>query len=492
MAVLTGRVHQARMASRQRLAVVLLLGTSFMLSIDFSIMNVALPALGVSVGLKASELPWVISAYALPAAGFSLLFGRLADLFGRRRMFLTGVALLIAASLAGGFAPDAGLLLSARTLHGFATAIASPAALSLLITSFDDERRRARVLGLNGTLLASGFTVGALAGGALVGGLGWRWAFLINVPVAVVILTATPFLVPASRAPGGVRLDVPGAVTVTAGLLTFAFGVINRNPAVLLAGLAMLVVFLLIERRAQAPLAAARILARPTVKWGNLGGLVTLSVESGLIFLMTLYLQDVLHLAPLTTGLVFGVPGLASVVAGVIAGRLIGRHGARKVLAAGLVTQAAFTAPLALLGTGRMWLAVLVPVLFFGFFGHVTSIVAYTVAATSGLPDFDQGLATGLTTMTLQVSSTIGAPILSAIAASRPILLPGLHLAVIISVAAILIIAAFIWTGLRPRPQPTVTAARHRADSQARTGAQRQEPSAIGTGRRVREESTYR
>jgi hypothetical protein len=118
--------------------------------------------------------------------------------------------------------------------------------------------------------------------------------------------------------------------------------------------------------------------------------------------------------------------------------------------------------------------------------------VAYTVAATSGLPDFDQGLATGLTTMTLQVSSTIGAPILSAIAASRPILLPGLHLAVIISVAAIVIIAAFIWTGLRPRPQPTVTAARHRADSQARPGAQRQEPSAIGTGRRVREESTYR
>jgi len=251
------------MAGRQRLAVLLLLGTSFMLSVDFSIMNVALPVLGAGVGLKVSELPWVVSAYALPAAGFTLLFGRIADLFGRRRMFLTGVALLIVASLAGGFAPNAGLLLAARALQGFATAIASPAALSLLISSFSDERQRARVLGLNGTLLVSGFTVGALAGGTLVGVLGWRWAFLINVPVAAAILAAAPFLVRASRAPANVKLDVPGTVTVTAGLLAFAFGVINRNLGALIAGLVLLVVFVLIERRAKAPLAAVSILARP-------------------------------------------------------------------------------------------------------------------------------------------------------------------------------------------------------------------------------------
>lgn len=253
----------AKTTGRQRLTVVLLLGTGFMLSADFSIMNVALPKLGGGVGLRVSELPWVVSAYALPAAGFTLLFGRIADLFGRRRIFLTGMALLTASSLAGGFATSAGLLLTARTLQGFATAIASPAAMSLLITSFSDDRPRARILGLNGTLLVSGFTVGALAGGTLVGLLSWRWAFLINVPVAAGILVATPFLVPPSRAPAHVKLDVPGAVTVTAGLLAFAFGVINRNLYALLGGLALLMLFWLTERRAKAPLAAASILSGP-------------------------------------------------------------------------------------------------------------------------------------------------------------------------------------------------------------------------------------
>jgi MFS family permease len=459
MVTIAGRAAPSRMAGRQRLAVVLLLGTSFMLSVDFSIMNVALPVLGAGVGLRASELPWVVSAYALPAAGFSLLFGRIADLVGRRRMFLAGVALLIVASLAGGFAQNAALLLAARAVQGFATAIASPAALSLLITSFSDERQRARVLGLNGTLLVSGFTVGALAGGTLVGMLSWRWAFLINVPVAAVILVATPLLVPAHRTSAKVRLDVPGAVTVTAGLLAFAFGVINRNLGALIAGLALLVVFVLIERRAKTPLAAVSILSRPTVKWGNIGGLVTLSMESGLIFLMTLYLQEVLHMAPLAAGLIFGVPGLASVAAGVIAGRIIGRHGARTVLTAGMLTQAACTAPLLLLGTGKAWLAVLLPALFFGFFGHVTSIVSYTVTATSGLPDSQQGLATGLTTLTLQVGATIGAPVLSAIAASRATLLSGIHLAIAADVLVTVIIVTLIWTGLRPRTQDRVCGA---------------------------------
>jgi MFS family permease len=447
------RPPAGKIAGRQRLAVFLLLGTGFMLSADFSILNVALPELGTGIGLKVSELPWVISAFALPAAGFTLLCGRIADLAGRRRMFLAGLALLIVSSLAGGFAPNSGLLLTARTLQGFATAVASPAALALLITSFSDERQRARMLGLNGTLLVSGFTVGSLAGGTLVGLLSWRWAFLINVPVAVLILAAAPFVVPADRTRSDVKLDVPGAVTVTAGLLAFAFGVIDKNLYALIGGLALLVVFVLIERRAKAPLAAMSILSRPTVKWGNAGGLVILSMESGLIFLMTLYLQDVLHLSPLATGLVFGVPGLASVAAGIIAGRLIGRHGARTMLTAGMLTQAACTAPLLLLGTGTAWLAVLLPALFAGFFGHVTSIVSYTVTATSGLPDADQGLATGLATMTLRVGSVIGAPILSAIAAGRANLLGGIHLAVAVDVLVTVTAVALIWTGLRPRTQ---------------------------------------
>jgi MFS family permease len=440
----------SRMTGRQRLTVFLLLGAGFMLSVDFSILNVALPQLGAGVGLEVTALPWVVTAFALPAAGFTLLFGRVADLFGRRRLFLVGVALLAVSSLVGGFATSPATLLSARVLQGFATAITLPSALALLITEFSDEKQRARVLGLNGALLSGGFTVGALVGGTLVGLLSWRWAFLINVPVAVLILVATPFVVRASRGPAGVKLDVPGAVTVTLGLLAFVFGVLDRNLLALLGGVVLLVLFWRIERRAEAPLAALGILSRPTVKWGNLAGLIVFSMEPGLIYLMTLYLQDVLHFAPLTTGLIFGVPGLASVVAGIVAGRFIGRYGARTVLAVGLLGQAAFTAPLVLLGTGNAWLAVLVPALFFGFFGHVTAIVSFMVTATSGVPDSEQGLASGLATLTQQVGITIGIPILGAVAATQASLLGGIQLALAVNVLVTVAVVALVWSGLRP------------------------------------------
>jgi MFS family permease len=441
---------RSRMTGRQRLTVFLLLGAGFMLSVDFSILNVALPQLGAGVGLEVSALPWVVTAFALPAAGFTLLFGRIADLFGRRRLFLVGIALLAVSSLVGGFATSPAMLLTARVLQGFATAITLPAALALLITEFSDEKQRARVLGFNGALLSGGFTVGALVGGTLVGVLSWRWAFLINVPMAVLILVATPFVVRASRGPAGVKLDVPGAITVTLGLLAFVFGVLDRNLLALLGGVVLLALFWRIERRAEAPLAALGILSRPTVKWGNLAGLIVFSMEPGLIYLMTLYLQDVLHFAPLTTGLIFGVPGLASVAAGVVAGRFIGRYGPRTVLAVGLLGQAAFTAPLVLLGTGNAWLAVLVPALFFGFFAHVTAIVSFMVTATSGVPDSEQGLATGLATLTQQVGITIGVPILAAVAATQASLLSGIQLALAVNVLVTVAAVALVWSGLRP------------------------------------------
>ena len=228
------------MTPRQRLIAVLLLGTNFMLSVDFSILNIALPEVGRAVGLDLVSLPWVATAFALPAAGLSLLSGRLADLYGRRRMFLLGLALLAAASLMGGLATGPAVLLSARALQGAATAMTAPAALSLLITTFADERQRARVLGLNGAFLSAGFTVGALAGGVLVGALSWHWTFLINVPFAAAILALTPFVVPAGHAPEAVRLDVPGAVSVTLGLFAMVFGITERSLLALIAGALLL------------------------------------------------------------------------------------------------------------------------------------------------------------------------------------------------------------------------------------------------------------
>jgi len=442
-----------RFSARQRVILFVLLGAGFMLAVDFSILNVALPEVGAGVGLGLSGLPWITSAYALPAAGFALVFGRLADLFGRRRLFLSALVVLIGASLLGGLAANPEMLLTGRVLQGLATAMATPAALSLLTTTFTEGPMRDRVLGLNGALLASGFTVGALVGGTLVSLLSWRAAFFINVPVAVVILILTPLVISESKLPGKTTLDLPGAVTVTGGLLAVIYAIIEKSVAPAVVGVLLLAAFWMIELRAPAPLAPVRILRRPTVKWGNYAGLVVFTMEPAMIFLTTLYLQKVLGFAPLATGLIFGVPGLAAVAAGVIAGRFIGRFGTRKVLAVGLSVQGLATVPLLFLGADRLALAVLIPALFIGFFGHVTSIVAYMVTGTSGLANDEQGLATGLTSMTQQVAITAGIPILSSVAATQSVQLTGLHLALGVDVALTLVSVIFIWFGLRPRSE---------------------------------------
>jgi MFS family permease len=440
-----------RFSARERVILLVLLGAGFMLSVDFSILNVALPQAGAGVGLGPAGLPWITSAFALPAAGCTLLFGRLGDLFGRRRLFLSGMVLLAGASCLGGFAVDAEVLLTARALQGLATAMALPAALSLLTTTFAEGAARDRVLGLRGALLSGGFAVGALVGGALVSLLGWRAAFFINVPAVVVVVLLTPFVIGESRVPERARLDVPGAVTVTGGLLAVVYAVIEKSLPAAVAGVLLLAAFWMIELRSPAPLVPVRILRRPSVTWGNYAGFVIFAMEPAMIFLTTLYLQRILGFSPLTTGLVLGVPGLASVAAGVVAGRVIGRFGGRRVLAVSMSVQGLATLPLVFLGPGRIALAVLVPALFIGFFGHVAAIVAFTVTGTSGVPNGEQGLATGLTSMTPEVAATVGIPILSAVAATQSVQLTGMHLALAVNVAVTLASVVLVWFGLRPR-----------------------------------------
>jgi predicted MFS family arabinose efflux permease len=265
---------------------------------------------------------------------------------------------------------------------------------------------------------------------------------LINVPFALVILALTPIVVPAGRSPENVRLDIPGAASVTLGLLAVVYGIIEWFVPALIAGAILLVLFYWIERRAAAPLVAIEMLARPSVRWGNIAALTIFSMEAGLVFLMTLYLQDVLHFGPLTTGLVFGIPGLASVAAGVVAGRMIARRGARPVLLVALLVQGGFTAPLILLGTEPSWLWLLVPALFLGFLGHITAVVAATVIATSDVADADAGLATGLVTTSQRVAVTVGIPLLGAVMVMRADLLSGIHLALAVNVVLTLAVVA--------------------------------------------------
>ena len=465
----------ARFTPRQRVVLLVLLGAGFMLSVDFSILTVALPQIGAGVGIDVTGLPWISTAFVLPAAGFTLVCGRLADTLGRRRMFMTGLILLVAASLLGGLATTATPLLTARALQGFATAMTLPAALSMLTTTFVEGAGRERVLGLNGALLSGGFTIGSLLGGTLVGLLSWRAAFFVNIPVAAAILLATPFVLRESTAPERVRLDLPGAVSVSVGLLAIVYGAIDRNLIVGAVGALLLGMFWLLEHHSQAPLAPPQVLARATVKWGNYAGLVIFAMEPAMIYLTTLYLQRILGLSPLLTGLVFGAPGLAAVAAGVIAGRAIGRHGARRVLLVGLAVQALATVPLVFLGADRAALLVLVPALFVGFFGHVPAIVAYTATATSGLPDGEQGLATGLTSMTQQVGIIVGIPILSAIAATQAAELTGIHLALACDIGITLASTALLASRLSSARQdtPPVAFGSHPEEAE---GGRRSEP----------------
>ncbi|MFF4499135.1 MFS transporter [Streptomyces sp. NPDC001401] len=444
----------AVLTPRLRLVLVLLLAAQFMLAVDFSILNVALPVIGEGLGFSLAHLQWIGTAFALCAAGFTLLFGRIADLFGRRRLFLGGLVVLGAASLAGGLAQSPEVLITARVCQGLATAAVTPAGLSLLTTSFPEGPLREKALGLNGALMSAGFTTGAILGGLLTDMLSWRWSFFINVPVALAVLLVAPAVIKESRPQERPKLDLPGAVSVTLGLLAVVLGLTRAgehgwgSPAALLplaAGVVLLLVFYAVERRVSAPLVPLSVLGKRSVAWGNIAGLIAFLTETSLVFLLTLYLQKVLGFSPLAAGLSFGVLGLGTVVGGSVAPKVIGRIGSRPTLIAGGILQAVATAALLGLGADRSWLWLLLAGTFLGGVGNMLVIVGFMVTATSGLADHEQGLATGLATMTQQIGITMGTPIMSAVATAAmtgsgaAAVLGGLRAAIAVNAAVVLL-----------------------------------------------------
>lgn len=400
------------MTFRQRITLIVLLSAGFTLAVDFSILNVALPAVGADLGFSVGGLQWVATAFALCAAGFTLLFGRVADLFGRRRLFLLGMGLLGVGSLVGGVAGVPWVLLVARVAQGLATAAVTPAALSLLTTSFPEGALRDRALGLNGALMAAGFTTGAVLGGVLTDLLSWRWAFFLNVPVAVAVLLVAPAVLRESRPADRPRLDVPGAITVTLGLLAIVYG-LTVSPYALIVGVVLLVAFWVIENRVVAPLVPVSIVRRRDVRWGNVAGLLAFMTETSLVFVLTVYLQGQLGYTPLGAGLSFAVLGVGTVLGGIVAPRVLAWAGNRRAVVLGFVVQALATLPLVLIG--HFGLALLLPATFVGGVANLVVIVGFMVTATGGLPDAEQGLATGLATMSQQVGITMGIPVMSAV-----------------------------------------------------------------------------
>lgn len=447
--------------ARSRAAVALLLTGNFTLAVDFSILNVALPHIGTELGFSAGGLQWIVTAFALCAAGFTLFFGRVADLFGRKRLFLAGMALLGAASLLGGLAGTPALLLIARAAQGVATAMVTPAALSLLTTMFAEGPARARVLGLNGALMAAGFTSGAVLGGVLTGVINWRWAFYINVLVAAVVLLAAPTILREPHRSDRPRLDLPGAVTITAALLALVLGITHAGEhgwAVLGTWLPIAVavvlgaVFVVVETRVAQPLIAVELLRSNTITVGNLAGLLAFATETSLAFLLTLYLQETLGYSAVAAGLILAFLGIGTVLGGLLAPKLIGRVGPRRALIAGFGVQAAVTLPLAFIGADRAWLIPLLALTFIGGVANLVAIVGYVVTSTTGVPADQQGLATGLVTMSQQVGIALGTPVMSALVVSQAAagLLSGIRFAVAVNAGLALLTCFVVAALLRP------------------------------------------
>lgn len=447
---------QTRLTVMQRLALAVLLTANFTLAVDFSILNVALPHIGRELGFPTEGLQWIVTSFALCAAGFTLLFGRVADLFGRKKLFLAGIVLLGVASLAGGLAQDPTLLIAARVGQGIATAMVTPAALSMMTTTFPEGPARSRVLGLNGALMAAGFTAGAVLGGLLTGAVSWRWAFFINVVVAIAVIVVAPFVLKEKPTGSRPKLDVPGAITVTLALVALVFGIDTAGHAdwshpgawgPIVAALILFVIFWAIERKVSEPLVELSMLRRGNVAWGNITGLLAFGTFTSLVFLLTLYLQEILGLGAISTGVVLGVLGVGTVLGGLIAPKIIGRTNSKVAIIIGLVVQGVMTVPLFFATESSTWVVPVAILTFIGGVANLVAIVGYTVTSTAAVPAHQQGLATGLVTMSQQVGITLGTPVMSAILASQLAagMLPGLQLAMgvngIIALASAVLIA---------------------------------------------------
>ncbi|SCG08086.1 Major Facilitator Superfamily protein [Streptomyces sp. Ncost-T6T-2b] len=329
--------------------------------------------------------------------------------------------------------------------------------MSLLTTTFPEGPLRDRALGISGTLLSLGFTVGMVAGGVLTDTLGWRSTMGLLTVASLGVLAVAPRALEESRTADRPRLDVPGAVSVTGGLLALIYALTTAAErgfggadvvVTLVLGVVLLCAFVVVESRTAAPLVSLPMLRRRTVAFGNLGGLVTFSMMSTVVFVLTLYLQEVLDLSPFATGLVFGVQGLLSVVAGMFAPRVIGRIGARRTLALSLIGQGLFIGVLLGLGAeSGVWLATVAVSL--ASMCHLGAIIAYGLTVTSGVPNDEQGLATGLVTTTQQVGLTVGIPLLGVLATTQGSLFDGVRTVVAVAASILLAAGTVVAAGLR-------------------------------------------
>jgi EmrB/QacA subfamily drug resistance transporter len=410
-------------------ALIVLCAAQFMVVLDASIVNVALPSIKTALHFSESSLPWVVNAYTLTFGGFLLLGGRAADLLGRRRVFMVGLVVFSGASLAGGLAQSEAWLIVARGIQGLGAAILSPATLSIITTTFTEGAERNKALGIWGALAGAGAAAGVLLGGVLTSGIGWRWVLFVNVPIGALAIVLVPLLIAESRSSEQhAGYDLAGAASVTGGLMLLVYTLVKtsdvgwgatRTIVGLAASAALIALFVLIESRARSPLMPLRILRNRSVASADAVGLLVGAALLAMFFFLSLYLQQVLHYSALHTGVSYLPLAVGIIVAAGLASGLTSRIGAKPVLIAGLVAIA----------IGMVWFSnvhsdgtyssdVLGPSLIVAL-GLGFCFVPLTILAVSGTTDDDAGLASGLINTAEQVGGAIGLAVLATISTSR-------------------------------------------------------------------------
>ena len=411
------------------LALVLLAGAQFVVVLDASIVNVALPSIQKALDFSQENLSWVVNAYVLTFGGFLLLCGRVADLLGRRRVFMTGLMLVAVASLAAGFAATEGQLIAARAAQGLGAAITAPAALSIVTTIFCVGAERNKALGVWGAVAGAGGAAAVLLGGILTDGLGWEWVLWVNVPVSLAAFALAPRLIPESRAGEEARaFDVAGAITVTAGLSVLVYAVVDASEAgwgstktlgLIAVALALLAAFVAIELRTRKPLVPFSIFRIRTLTGANVVGVLVGASLFSMFYFISLYMQQVLGYSAIHAGLSYLPLALTIMASAGIASGLVTKLGYKPVLAIGLLFIVAGLLWFSQVSVGGGFLTDILGPSLLAAVGLGFSVVTTTIAAVSGVQERESGLASGLINTSQQVGGALGLAILASVATSR-------------------------------------------------------------------------
>src|SRR3954471_11863945 len=398
-----------------------------MVVLDIAVVNVALPSIQADLGFSQEDLQWVISAYALFFGGFLLLGGRAADLLGRRRVFLAGIVVFTAASLLSGFAWSEGALIGSRALQGLGAAVISPAALSILTTTFAEGSERNTALGAWGAVGAFGAVAGVLLGGVLTELLSWEWIFFVNAPVGIGAFLLAPVLLRESRDAHARSFDLPGATLVTSGLVVLVYAITQANDygwssaetiGLFAAAAALLAGFVGWEARASDPLMPLSIFRLRTLVGANIAGLILGTVLFAMFLMLTLYMQQVLGYSPLKTGVAYLAVAGTAIVWSALAAQLVTRVGVKRVLVGGMTFLTAGLAFFTQVSVGGSYATDLLPGFLVIAVGMGFSFVPISIAALAGVKPSEAGLASGLINTSQQIGGALGIAALSAVATS--------------------------------------------------------------------------